>query len=205
MWPHHRKSTRQHQRREVEVRNVVLLMTASVDGFVVGPDGHAGGLPEPEELKRWKLDRIRLAGTHIMGRVTYEEMASFWPTSTDDYAAPMNDIPKVVFSKTLETASWPESSVARGDVGDEIATLRNQSGGEIIAWGGASFAQALSRARLIDEYAIVTQPVAYGGGLALFDSLPDALYLRLVATTTYPSGTALHIYEPRGWGRQIGG
>lgn len=81
------------------MRNVVLLMTASIDGFVAAPQGHAGGLPEPEELKRWKLDRIRRAGTHAMGRVTYEEMAAYWPTSTDDYAAPMNEIPKVVFSK----------------------------------------------------------------------------------------------------------
>jgi dihydrofolate reductase len=178
-------------------------MTASIDGFVVGPEGHAGGLPEPEELKRWKLGRIRAAGTHIMGRVTYEEMASFWPTSPDDYATPMNEIPKVVFSKSLETANWPESRVAHGDLADEIAKLRNQPGGEIIAWGGASFAQALSRAQLIDEYAIVTQPVAYGGGRALFSGLPDALHLGLVATTIYPSGTALNVYEPRGWGHQL--
>jgi len=187
------------------VRNVVLIMTASIDGFVVGPKGHAGGLPEPDELKRWKLDRIRRAGTHIMGRVTYEEMGSFWPTSTDDYAAPMNEIPKVVFSKTLEAATWPESSIARGDLADEISDLRNQPGGEIIAWGGASFAQALSRASLIDEYAIVTQPAAYGGGLPLFGNLPDALHLSLIATTTYPSGTTLHIFQPRGWGGQRGG
>src|SRR6266581_3535565 len=102
------------------MRSVALMMTASVDGYVAAPHGHAGGMPEPPELKQWKLDRIRRAGAHIMGRVTYEEMAAFWPTSTDDYAAPMNGIPKVVFSKTLEMATWPESSVARGDLVDEI-------------------------------------------------------------------------------------
>src|ERR671925_2122669 len=96
------------------MRNVVLIMTTSIDGFVAAPTGHAGGLLEPDELKRWKLDRIRRAGTHIMGRVTYEEMAGFWPTSSDDYAPPMNQIPKVVFSKTLGAATWPESSIARG-------------------------------------------------------------------------------------------
>jgi dihydrofolate reductase len=143
------------------MRNVVPMMTSSMDGFVVGPEGDAGGVLEPDELVRWKLDRIRRAGTHIMGRVTYEEMASFWPTSTDDYAAPMNEIPKVVFSKTLNEASWPESTIARGDLADEIAALKRQPGREIIAWGGAEFAQALSRAGLIDEYSIVVQPVAY--------------------------------------------
>lgn len=187
------------------MRNVVLIMTASIDGYVVAPNGHAGALPEPDELKRWKLDRIRRAGTHIMGRVTYEEMAGFWPTSTDDYAAPMNDIPKVVFSKTLGEATWPESSVARGDLADEIAALRSRPGGEIIAWGGAGFAQALSAAGLVDEYAIVVQPVAFGGGEPLFRNLGEALHLRPLATRTYPSGTMLHLYQPRGRGAQAGG
>jgi dihydrofolate reductase len=187
------------------MRKVVLIMTASIDGFVMAPKGHAGGLPEPDELKRWKLDRIRRAGTHIMGRVTYEEMASFWPTSTDDYAAPMNDIPKVVFSKTLQEAAWPESSIARGDLTDEIRALKSLPGGEIIAWGGARFVQALSRAGLVDEYAIVVQPVVYGGGEPLFHDLDDTLHLGLLATTAFPSGTMLHLYEPRGWGGRPSG
>jgi dihydrofolate reductase len=115
----------------------------------------------------------------------------------------MNEIPKVVFSKTLQEATWPESSVARGDLADEIAALRRQLGGEIIAWGGAGFAQALSRAGLIDEYAIVTQPVAYGGGLPMFRHLPDALHLSLVDAKTFPSGTMLHIYRRKGWGAAL--
>jgi len=177
------------------MRSVVLMMSVSVDGYVAGPRGHAGALPEPAELTRWKLDRIRRAGTHIMGRVTYEEMAGHWPTSTDDYAAPMNEIPKVVFSKTLDEATWAGSSIARGDLAGEIATLRRQPGGEIIAWGGANFAQALSRAGLVDEYVLVIQPVAFGGGLPLFADLPDTLRLELSGAKTFDS-TALHIYEP---------
>jgi dihydrofolate reductase len=185
------------------MRNVVLIMTASIDGFVQAPHGHAGGLPEPDELQRWKLDRIRRAGTHIMGRVTYEEMASVWPTATGEYAAPMNDIPKVVFSRTLTEADWPESSIARGDLAEEIAALKAQPGGEIIAWGGAGFVQALSRAGLIDQYAIVVQPVVYGGGKPIFSDLRDALHLSLLGTTTYSSGTMLHLFEPRGWGTPV--
>lgn len=72
-----------------------------------------GGFPEPAELKRWKLDRISRAGTHIMGRVSYEEMGPYWQKSEDAYAGPMNDIPKVVFSKTLKEATWPESTTSR--------------------------------------------------------------------------------------------
>lgn len=177
------------------MRRVVLMMSVSVDGYVAGPYGHAGGIPEPDDLKRWKLDRIGRAGTHIMGRVTYAEMAGYWPTSTDEYAAPMNEIPKVVFSKTLEETAWAGSSIARGDLADEIATLRRRPGGEIIAWGGANFAQSLSRAGLVDEYILVIQPVAFGSGLPLFADLPDALRLDLIEAKTFDS-TVLHIYEP---------
>jgi dihydrofolate reductase len=172
------------------------MMSVSVDGFVAGPHGHAGALPEPDELKRWKLDRVRQAGTHIMGRVTYEEMAAHWPTSSDDYAAPMNEIPKVVFSKTLDKATWVESSIARGDLEDEIATLRRQPGGEIIAWGGASLAQSLSRAGLIDQYALVIHPIAFGSGLPMFRNLTNALQLQLLEAQTFDTGTVLHVYEP---------
>jgi dihydrofolate reductase len=98
---------------------------------------------------------------------------------------------------------WSESSVAAGDLAGEITALRRQPGGEIIAWGGASFAQALSRAGLVDQYAIVTQPVAYGDGLPMFRDLPDALHLKVVEATTFSSGTMLHIFSPRGWGRDL--
>jgi dihydrofolate reductase len=180
------------------MRKVVLIMTASIDGYVGAPSGVAvGATAEPAELKRWKLDRIRKAGTHIMGRVTYEQMATAWPTSHDAYAAPMNEIPKVVFSSTLEVANWPLSTIARGGLAEEIAALRDQAGGEIIAWGGARFAQSLSRAGLIDEYAIITRPVAYGGGQPLFRDLGDALEIDVLATTVYTGGTALHLYVPR--------
>jgi dihydrofolate reductase len=180
------------------MRKVVLIMTTSIDGYVTGPTGNVvGALPEPAELKRWKLDRIRRAGTHIMGRVTYEEMATFWPSSNDDYAAPMNEIPKVVFSKTLEKADWHESSIASGDLADDIALLRRQRGGEIVAWGGAAFAQSLARAGLINEYVIVTKPVVHGGGKPLFWDLPGSQTFKVLAATNYPDGTALHQYEPK--------
>ncbi|MEJ7729229.1 MAG: dihydrofolate reductase family protein [Polyangiaceae bacterium] len=179
------------------MRKLTLIMTASIDGYVSAPTGKAiGAHPEPAELKRWKLDRIRRAGTHIMGRKTYQEMASFWPTATDDYAAPMNEIPKVVFSRTLKEASWPESSIASGDLADEIAALKKQPGGEIIAWGGASFAQSLSKARVVDQYAVITRPLAYGGGKPLFLDLPDALQFEVLATMAFPDGMALRIYQP---------
>jgi dihydrofolate reductase len=114
------------------------------------------------------------------------------------------DHDRVVFSRTLTEAPWPKSTIARGDLAEEIAVLKAQPGGEIIAWGGAGFAQALSRAGLIDQYAIVVQPVVYGGGKPIFSDLRDALHLKLLGTT-YSSGTMLHLYEPHGWGTRTGG
>jgi dihydrofolate reductase len=180
------------------MRRTVLIMTMSLDGYVVTPDGNAtGNSPEAAELKRWKLDRISRAGAHIMGRVTYEGMASFWPESKDEYAAPMNDIPKVVFSKSLERADWPTSTIARGDLSEEIARLKNQEGGELIVWGGASFAQAMARKGLVDEYVIITRPIAYGGGKPLFYEMSKALELKLLVATIYDGGATLHLFEPK--------
>lgn len=174
---------------------VTLIMTSSLDGYVVKPDGMAlGAMPEPPELKRWKLDRISRASAHIMGRVVYQEMKTFWPNSKDPYAAPMNDIPKVVFSKTMKVADWPESTIASGDLTNEIASLRRGHGGEIIAWGGACFAQALVRANLIDEFAIITNPIAYGAGKPLFLDLPKALELKMLASMSFSSGHLLRLF-----------
>lgn len=179
------------------MQKVIVETSISVDGFVApakGAPDHRSG-PEDPVLKRLKLDWLRQTGTHVMGRVTYEQMASHWPYSSDAYAAPMNDLPKVVFSKTLQSADWNGSRIARGDLAEEISTLRQQSDGDIIAWGGAAFVQALSRAGLVDEYRLVINPVALGDGLPLFKDLPSPIKLQLVEATSYASGATLHVYR----------
>ena len=96
------------------MREVLLYMSMSLDGLVASDREHPGVAIADPEVKQWKLDRISKAGAHLMGRVTYQEMASYWPGSDDPYATPMNDIPKVVFSSTLRDAdaTWPETKVA---------------------------------------------------------------------------------------------
>jgi dihydrofolate reductase len=89
-----------------------------------------------------------------------------------------------------------ESSIADGELEDEIAALRRQPGAEIIAWGGAGFAPSLSRAGLVDEYVLRIQPVALGGGLPMFRDLPDPLRLELLGARTFDTGTVLQVYEP---------
>jgi dihydrofolate reductase len=95
------------------------------------------------DVRAWKVASLLKVGTHIMGRVTYEQMAAYWPNATGEYAEFMNKLPKVVFSKTLPAAEWAGSRIARGDLTEEITALKNESGGEVMAHGGAAFVQAL--------------------------------------------------------------
>jgi len=180
------------------MRQVVLQMGVTLDGYVAGPGGEGDcGLPaEHPDVRAWKVASLRKAGTHIMGRVTYEQMAGHWPDATGDYAAFMNNLPKVVFSTTLPAASWAGSRIARGDLAEEIAALKRESGGEVMAHGGAAFVQDLSRLGLIDEYRLVILPVALGNGLPLFKDLAKPLRVDLTEATSFPDGTVIHVYRP---------
>ena len=180
------------------MRNAILYMSMSLDGFVGSDREHPGAVPEGAELKQWKLERISKAAAHIMGRATYQEMSSFWPHSDDPYATPMNDIPKVVFSKTLSDAdaTWPDTRVARGDLATEIATIKAEPGPDVIVWGGSRLAGALAAADLIDEYRLLIQPLVLGRGRALFDQFAEPRHLDLVETTPFPSGIVVHVYRP---------
>jgi dihydrofolate reductase len=181
------------------MRRLVLQMGISIDGYVSGGPGKdvGGGEPEHPDVVARKLEWVTEAGVHAMGRVTYEQMASFWPTSTADYAAPMNEIPKVVFSRTLTRAEWPTSTIAAGDLADEVARLKAEPGGVILTYGGYTLAQALTRADLVDEYRLVTRPVALGSGEPMFRDLPVERRLELVEATPYPDGTIISVYRKR--------
>jgi len=174
-------------------------MGVTLDGFIHGAKGYEDwGLPaEEDDVVEWKATSLRGAGTHIMGRTSYEEMASVWPKSTGIYADLMNDIPKVVFSKTLTHADWRESRIASGELADEIDELKREPGGVIVAHGGATFIGSLIRENLIDEYRLVIHPVVIGNGTSLFEALRGPLRLDLVEARTFPSGTVIHTYRPR--------
>jgi dihydrofolate reductase len=180
------------------MREVILYMEMSLDGLVASDREHPGAANTDPAVKQWKLERIRKAGAHLMGRVTYQEMASYWPHSDDPYAAPMNAIPKIVFSSTLSEAdaTWPKTRIARGDLATEIAAIKAQPGADLIAWGGASFAGALAAADLIDEYRLQVLPVVLGQGQGLFSQLPESRHLDLVEATPYPSGIIVQIFRP---------
>jgi dihydrofolate reductase len=179
------------------MRQVTLQMGMSLDGYVASDREHPGvAVAEDAELVRWKLDRVARAGAHLMGRATYLEMAGYWPHSTHPYAAPMNDIPKIVFSRTLREGSWPTTRIARGDLAAEIAAIKDEPGPDVMVHGGASFAAALAAQDLIDEYCLVIQPAAIGSGQGLFAKRPAPLHLELIEARSFECGVVVHVYRP---------
>src|SRR5215467_14426354 len=108
------------------MRRLIYQTGISIDGYVAALDrSHPWGVEGSDEaIHRWTLESVSNAGAHLMGRVTYEEMSSLWPTSDHPFAKPMNEIPKVVFSTTLERADWHETRIARGDLAEEVDRLK---------------------------------------------------------------------------------
>jgi dihydrofolate reductase len=179
------------------MRQVIFKINMSIDGFVARPDGDAGWMFKyfDDVSSGWALDLVRSAGVHVMGRKSYDSMAAHWPTSTEPFAAPMNEIPKVVFSTTLTEAEWGPARIERGPLAEAVAALKAEEGGPILVHGGAGMARSLSREGLIDVYHLAVHPVAIGEGLSIFDTQVD---LRLVEVRSFPKGVVLHTYEPAG-------
>jgi dihydrofolate reductase len=209
------------------VRDLILKMALSIDGFVSDLDGRNTWMfGADQEAKAWGVELIWNASLHIMGSRSFHDMAAWWPTSTDPFAAPMNQIPKAVFSRqgpailtkvstsaALDearakagatqsaqpqpgAASWAEAYVASGDLVEEIAKLKAQEGKPIIAHGGVSFARSLVAHGLIDRFALIVAPVALGKGLPLFSELAAPTRLKLMSSKAFPGGAVAQIYQP---------
>ena len=181
------------------MRQVILQFWVSLDGYSFDPDTELWPVMqeiEDPEQEEYFVGRLWQAGTHIMGGVTYQGMAGTWPTSSHPIAAPMNEIPKVVFSRTLQSADWPEARIARGDTAEEIARLKAEPGGEILAHGGTQFVRSLIRLGLVDQYRLWVLPAAVGQGAPLFTGLAHPLILRLEKSTAFPSGILELVYSP---------
>jgi dihydrofolate reductase len=206
------------------MRRLVLKMSMTLDGYVGGPNGEVGWImrtltPEPAA---WIEQTLRRAGAHLVGRRTYADMLGYWPTSTEPLAAPMNAIPKIVFSRSgsldhepttalrdatraqrtaglpvvTPAGGWDGTRVLGGDLAEQIAALKAEPGNDLVAHGGASFARSLIGLGLIDEYRLLLHPVVLGSGLAIFDGTP-ALDLTHIGTTTFPSGAQGLVYRPK--------
>jgi dihydrofolate reductase len=185
------------------MRKLILKMSMTIDGYVAGPDGEmdwAARTAHPDG-KAWVGKTFEEAGAHVLGRHTYAGFAGYWPTSPDPLAPLMNDIPKIVFSRSsdpeLPTApGWEDPRVLGTDLAADIETLKSESGKDLLVQGGVTFARSLVQGNLIDEYRLVVHPVVLGSGRAIFEGAP-AFDLDLVDAVRFPSGTQALTYHPR--------
>jgi dihydrofolate reductase len=180
---------------------VARVFDYSLDGVIATEDTEffefCRALPDyPEEDVRAR-EFYTGADLHIMGRVAYESMASYFPTAADDpNAEPLNAGRKVVFSRTMSTADWAGTTIASGDLAEEVDALRRDGDGYVVVHGGISFWRSLARLDLIDEYRISLVPYLAGEGARLFEDAGKSRQLDLLSTTTF-GGTIQLDYRRR--------
>jgi dihydrofolate reductase len=186
-------------------RRLVVTEYISLDGVIEDPVGMEGsGLGDwtgPFSRgpvgDKFKHEELMASDTLLFGRLTYEGFAAVWPTVKDEagFAERINNLPKFVASKSLNTANWNNSTVISGDLADEVWTLKEQDGGDILVYGSASVVHTLMPLDLIDEYRLMVYPTVLGRGKRLFPEGVRSM-LRLTACEQFGSGIVLLRYEP---------
>jgi dihydrofolate reductase len=187
---------------------IVVTEFISLDGVIEDPGGaedfRYGGwsfeIERGEEGDRFKLDEALNADALLLGRRTYEGFADAWPSREGEFADKFNSMPKYVVSSTLDDPEWNNSTVLGGDVGEEVAKLREQQDGEIVVHGSAQLVQALLEHGLVDELRLMVFPVVLGAGKRLFGETSDKRRLRLTDSKTVGDGVEILTYEPAATG-----
>jgi dihydrofolate reductase len=175
------------------MRKLKLAMYVALDGVVEGPAWTAPFWNE--ELSDLQEAYLYSSDALVLGRVTYEGFAASWPSmeeSTGDFGRKMNSMPKFVASRTLTETEW-NASLIEGDVGAEVARLKEQDGGDLLIYGSGTLVDELTRIGLIDEYRLIVYPVLVGSGKKLFETVPEKT-LSLVESTVTEPGVAVLTY-----------
>jgi dihydrofolate reductase len=182
------------------MRKVAMFNNVTLDGFFEAPGHDISWARHDTESKSFAEEQIDQPGTILFGRVTYELMASAWPTagaieSNRLVAGFMNNSNKIVFSNTLTEAAWQNTRLVRGDAADEVAKLKNQDGSDMIIFGSGKLVSSLAKKNLIDEYQFMVNPVVLGRGTSLFAGLDALLELVFVKSRVQKNGNILLVYQ----------
>jgi dihydrofolate reductase len=184
------------------MRKLVAAINMTLDGFC----DHTAIIPD-DEIHQHYTELLRSAGTIIYGRITYQLM-EYWPTvvknptgnqSIDEFAVVMDNIPKVVFSRSLKSVEWKTATLAKGNIEEEVLALKQSrnGGSKDILVGSPSLIVTLLNLNLVDEFQLCVHPVIAGNGLPLFKSINDRTLLKLVKTKTFSSSGSITLYyEP---------
>ena len=183
---------------------LIVFNHSSVDGYIADAKGNMSWAKPSSDDTEWNAfveQNTGGGGMLLFGRVTYDLMRSYWPTrlaaqQMPAIAARMNNFPKVVFSRTLETASWQNTTLVKGDIARAVRRMKQESSLGMAILGSASVAAQLAEARLIDEFQIVIDPVALGTGKTMFQGISGPMRLRLLNSRTFKNGKVLLVYAP---------
>lgn len=179
------------------MRRVVVTEFLTLDGVMEAPDQWQGPFFN-DEMGKYKLDELRASDALLLGRVTYEAFADYWPSITDDegFAERMNGLPKYVVSTTLNKVEWNNSTLIKENVADEISRFKQQDGQDIVVYGSADLVKTLMQHDLVDEYRLMIHPVVVGHGKHLFQAGVDTKALKLVDTQTFDTGAMVLTFQP---------
>jgi dihydrofolate reductase len=186
------------------MRKLVVFNSVSLDGYFSGTNGDlswAHRAPKDAEFDKFVEGNAKGGGVLVFGRKTYELMVSYWPTpqalENDPVVAKrMNQMPKVVFSRTLDEASWSNTRLVKGDPAAEMRRLKSESGEDMAIMGSGSIIPQLTQEGLIDEFQMVVVPVVLGKGRTMFDGVKKEVALKLTKTRAFGNGNLFMSYEP---------
>jgi dihydrofolate reductase len=182
---------------------LIVTEFLTLDGVMEAPGGepthpHSGWVFDfmSPEQQQYKYDEILEAGSHLLGRVTYESFAGAWPEREGPFADKMNSMPKHVVSSTLEEPlEWNNSTLVKGGLAEEVRKLKEQEGGPILVAGSATLVHWLFENDLVDELRLMVFPVMIGGGIRPFPESQQRKQFKLTDTLTFDSGVAVSTYE----------
>jgi len=180
------------------MRDLVVTENMSLDGVIAPMDGWFDPGAQDDDLAAAIAEHRAAADAVVLGRVTYEEFAAFWPYQTDDttgISAYLDRVAKYVFSGTLERADWQNTTILRGPVRDELSALKQAAGKDIVVTGSASLVRSILPTGLVDVYRLFVYPALQGYGRRLFED-PERADLTLSGTRTFKSGVVLLEYRP---------
>jgi dihydrofolate reductase len=187
-----------YSQKENTVRKVIVSEFVTLDGIMEAPEKWQSPYLSDDVVETIQA-QILAYGAMLLGRVTYEEFAAYWPSQTKNefgIADKLNSMPKFVVSSTLQKVDWNNSRLIKENVVEEISKLKQQSGGNIQMTGSATLVQALMQTDLIDEYQLMVHPVVLGSGKRLFRNGSEKKILRLVETKSFSSGVVVLTYQP---------
>jgi dihydrofolate reductase len=187
---------------KLNMPKLVVYNSMSLDGYFTDADGDMSWAHKRDpEWQAFVSENARGGGQLLFGRVTYDLMASFWPTplaaqSNPIVAERMNNLRKYVFSTTLDQASWNNTTLFKGDLATEVRKLKQAPGPDIVIMGSGSVVAQLAEAGLIDQYQIVLNPLVVGSGRTLFEGVKRKLPLKLAKSRAFGNGNVVLLYEP---------